>query len=83
MSMARRIDHLMAQRVDVAIVFRDMLGGAEAERYLTENAVPGHIIERVLAGLAVVRVDGGTLVQYLDMDPVTEAADEASMKAPA
>ena len=77
--MARRIDHLMAQRVDVAIVFRDMLGAAEAERYLTENAVPRHIIERVLAGLAVARVDGGTLVHYRDMDPVTETDDKASV----
>lgn len=68
MTKMRRIDHLMAQRVDVAIVFRDMLGGEDASRYLLEHAVPQHIIDRVLMGLAVTRIDGGEMVEYRSID---------------
>lgn len=52
----RRIDHLMAQRVDVAIVFRDMLGAEDALSYMAGCSVPAGVVARVLAGLAVTRI---------------------------
>jgi hypothetical protein len=83
MTTARRIDHLMAQRVEVAIVFRDMLGAAEAASYLTENAVPRHIIDRVISGLAVSRIDGGAMVEYLSMDAAAIPDGNALVRTPA
>lgn len=55
----------MAQRVDVAIVFRDMLGAEDAASYMTENKVPAQVAQRVLAGMAVTRINDGALVEYL------------------
>ena len=68
--MMRRTDNLMAQRIDVAIVFRDMLGAEEATNYMIENHVPRHVIERVLAGLAVTRIGGTDMVEYAASDSV-------------
>lgn len=52
----RRIDHLMAQRVDVVIVFRDMLGDEDAVSYMAGCSVPAGVVTRVLTGLAVTRI---------------------------
>lgn len=49
MTELRRVDRLMAQRVEVAIVFRNMLGVEDAAMYMTANEVPGRVAERVLA----------------------------------
>jgi hypothetical protein len=70
----RRIDHLMAQRVDVAIVFRDMLGPEDAACYMVENQVPAQVAQRVLAGMAVTRIDDGALVEYLPAAAATAAS---------
>jgi hypothetical protein len=43
-----RKDRLTAQKVEVALVFQQMLGRAEAEGYLVSNGVPEPVIERVL-----------------------------------
>lgn len=68
----RRTDHLMAQRVDVAIVFRDMLGLEDAAAYMARYDMPAHVVQRVLSGLAVTRIDGGEMVEYVPTMP-TEA----------
>jgi DNA-binding LacI/PurR family transcriptional regulator len=73
MTKMRRSDHLMAQRVDVAIVFRDMLGADDATRYLREHAIPQHIVDRVLTGLAVMRIDGGEMVEYRAVDKLVNS----------
>jgi hypothetical protein len=72
MTKMRRTDHLMAQKVDVAIVFRDMLGPVDATHYMAKNGMPAHVIERVLAGMAVTRIDGGVVVEYLTAQPCAE-----------
>lgn len=43
-----RKDHLTAQKVEVALVFQEMLSTAEAEGYLARNGVSACVIERVL-----------------------------------
>jgi hypothetical protein len=43
-----RKDHLTAQKVEVALVFQQMLSTAEAQVYLARNGVPEAVIERVL-----------------------------------
>ena len=43
-----RTNHLMAQKVDVGIVFVDMLGMADGLAYLRDAGVPESVIERVL-----------------------------------
>ena len=52
MSESRRVDRLMAGRVDVAIVFRKMLGAEDAAAYMEANGIPRHVAERVLSGNA-------------------------------
>jgi hypothetical protein len=44
----QRKDHLTAQKVEVALVFQQMLSTAEAHAYLVRNGVPAAVIERVL-----------------------------------
>lgn len=65
----RRTDHLMAQRVDVAIVFRDMLGPEDAAAYMARNGIPDSVARRVLAGMAVTRINDGPMVEYLPTGP--------------
>ena len=44
----KRIDALTAQKIDVAIIFQDMLGTAVAAEYLHENGIPLSVALRVL-----------------------------------
>lgn len=44
----QRKDHLTAQKVEVALVFQQMLSTVEAQAYLVRNGVPAAVIERVL-----------------------------------
>ena len=44
----QRKDHLMAQKLEVALVFQQMLSTAEAEAYLVSNGIAASVIERVL-----------------------------------
>ncbi|HEX8479184.1 MAG TPA: hypothetical protein VF663_12660 [Telluria sp.] len=44
-----RKDQLSAQKVEVALVFQQMLGTAEAEAYLALNGFPAEMIARILA----------------------------------
>ena len=46
----------MAQRVDVAIVFRDMLGTYDALLYMADCGIPESVAARILARMAVTRV---------------------------
>lgn len=48
MSYRARRDHLMAQRVEVGIIFFEMLGEVDAATYLRQEGVPEEIIHRVL-----------------------------------
>ncbi len=43
-----RTDHLTAQKVEVALVFQQMLSTPEAQAYLEHNGVPPEVIDRVL-----------------------------------
>lgn len=43
-----RKDHLTAQRVEVALVFQQMLSTEEAHSYLVNNGVAEAVIQRVL-----------------------------------
>ncbi len=44
----QRKDHLTAQKVEVALVFQQMLSTAEAEAYMLSNGFSPAVIERVL-----------------------------------
>lgn len=44
----RRTDALLAQKIDVAIIFQEMLGTLAAAKYLSEQQVPLQIALRVL-----------------------------------
>ncbi|WP_312435317.1 hypothetical protein [Janthinobacterium sp.] len=48
MDRRRRIDALTAQKIDVAIIFQEMLGTAVAAKYLYENDVSLAVALRVL-----------------------------------
>lgn len=43
-----RHDGLTAQKVDVGVIFQEMLGTATAAAYLAKNKVPMHVALRVL-----------------------------------
>jgi hypothetical protein len=43
-----RSKNLIAQHIEVALVYKDMLGLDEAMQYLQREGVPGNIAERVL-----------------------------------
>ncbi|KQQ40090.1 hypothetical protein ASF61_04635 [Duganella sp. Leaf126] len=47
---------MMAQQVDVAIVFRDMLGPEDATAYMARCGLPESVVQRVLLGMAVTRI---------------------------
>ena len=44
----QRKDYLTAQKIEVALVFQQMLGTVEAELYLARNGVAPEVIARVL-----------------------------------
>jgi len=54
----RRRDRLTAQRIDVGLVFLEMLSAVDAVAYLQRCKIPAHISERVLAGKDERRRDG-------------------------
>jgi hypothetical protein len=54
-SAARRRDALLAFRVEVALIFLEMLGKEDAREYLERYNVPEHVVEKVLSGHAVQR----------------------------
>lgn len=43
-----RQDGLTAQKIDVGVIFQEMLGTATAAAYLAKNKVPMHLALRVL-----------------------------------
>jgi hypothetical protein len=57
----RRRDELIAFRVEVALIFLEMLGEQDAREYLDRHNVPPYIVEHVLEGL-----DGQTAQRELD-----------------
>lgn len=44
-----RGDRLTAQRVEVGMIFLEMLGAEDAAEYMLANAVPAEVVARVLA----------------------------------
>lgn len=73
----------MAQRVEVAIVFKEMLGAADAAAYMAENGIPHHVAERVLAGMTATRTTDGAMVEYCQHDPeITVSAGTPSGATP-
>ena len=46
---APRRNALTAQRVEVGVIFLEMLGAADAADYMLSNAVPAEVVARVLA----------------------------------
>ena len=46
---APRRNRLTAQRVEVGMIFLDMLGAADAADYMLANDVPSEVVARVLA----------------------------------
>lgn len=44
-----RGDKLTAQRVEVGMIFLEMLGAEDAAEYMLANAVPADVVARVLA----------------------------------
>lgn len=65
----------MAQRVDVAIVFREMLGTHDAQLYMTECCIPDAVATRVLAGMAVTRIVSRAGTQAAANDERSEQSD--------
>lgn len=54
-----RKDQLTAQKVDIGMVFRQMLGNDDAQAYLRAENIPEPVIERVLAGQTLRTDDPG------------------------
>jgi len=48
MTVRMRQNRLVSQHLEVALVYKEMLGIDEAKAYLLQANVPGHIAERVL-----------------------------------
>ncbi|GGY38190.1 hypothetical protein [Pseudoduganella albidiflava] len=67
-----RKDQLTAQKVGIAMVFREMLGPDDARAYLSAENIPEPVIERVLAG-ETIRLDQDTAAPLAA--EATEAAD--------
>ncbi|MFS2003901.1 hypothetical protein ACEN9F_09775 [Duganella sp. CT11-25] len=59
----RRRDRLTAQRIDVSLVFLEMLGAADASEYLARCEVPAGISSRVLVDGRGRRRDGDCWLQ--------------------
>ncbi|RFP32405.1 hypothetical protein [Duganella sp. BJB476] len=47
----RRSDRLTAQKVEVGIVFQEMLGVEDAAEYFATYNLPSQIVERILGGI--------------------------------
>jgi hypothetical protein len=69
MTELRRLDRMTAGRVEVAIIFKEMLGGDDAAVYLAGNGVPQCVTERVLAGKARRRIGDDAIVCNCQRDP--------------
>jgi hypothetical protein len=69
MTEVRRQDQLTARRVEVAIVFKEMLSVEDAAIYMAENGIPAHVAIRVLAGIIKTRVSDAAFEDYCKHDP--------------
>jgi hypothetical protein len=69
MTELRRLNGLMAGRVEVAIIFKEMLGVEDAAVYLAANGVPQRVAERVLAEIASRRISDDAVVGHCKRDP--------------
>lgn len=81
MTELRRLDRLTAQRVEVAIVFKEMLGVEDAIAYMDANGIPQHIAERVLAGVTTTRTSDATIVGHCQHDPDTAKPAVAELRS--
>ncbi len=52
----RRVDPVLATLIDVAIAYRVNLGDRVAAAFMRETGVPSHLAQRVLDGLATMRM---------------------------
>jgi hypothetical protein len=69
MTELRRLDRVTAGRVEVAIIFKEMLGRDDAAVYLSGNGVPQCVVDRVLAGKARRRISDDAIVGSCQRDP--------------
>jgi hypothetical protein len=69
MTALRRLDRLAAGRVEVAIVFKEILGTEDAAAYMAQNGIPQHVADRVLACMTTTRSSAGAIVGYCQHDP--------------
>jgi hypothetical protein len=68
MTELRRLNGMMAGRVEVAIIFKEMLGVEDAAAYLAANGVPGGVAERVLAEIASRRISDDAIAGHCKRD---------------
>jgi hypothetical protein len=69
MSELRRLDVVMAARVEVAIIFKEMLCVEDATVYLVDNGVPRRVADRVLAEITTRRISDDVVVDHCKRDP--------------
>jgi hypothetical protein len=69
MTELRRLDRVTAGRVEVAIIFKEMLGLEDAAVYLAVNGVPPCVAERVLAATRTKRISDDAIVGCCQCDP--------------
>jgi hypothetical protein len=69
MTELRRLNGVFAGRVEVAIIFKEMLGVEDAAAYLVANGVPQHVAGRVLAEIASRRISDDTMAARCKFDP--------------
>jgi hypothetical protein len=69
MTELRRLDRVTAGRVEVAIIFKEMLCAGDAAAYLAERGVPKGVAERVLADKAIRRVSDEAIAGKCQRDP--------------
>ena len=69
MTELRRVDRVTAGRVEVAVIFKEMLGVEDAAVYLAGNGVPQRVAERVLADIRTRRASDDAIVDNCQRDP--------------
>lgn len=75
----RRLDDLTAQKVEVAIIFKEMMGAEDAANYMAENDIPAHVVDRVLASSRTRLSD----VAFAREEPVVPPIMRAQERSPA
>lgn len=77
MAQLKRVNWLTAGKVEVAIVFMQMLGIEEAMLYMETHGIPQHVADRVLRSATTIRISDGMIAWNCQDRPETGSAESA------